>query len=872
MKSERFNSEDFGQWYTEFVLGDPKYNRRSPPYMIKLNDLPKEREKSGNVEAYTSIFRYPTPDPYVGPLLSGFLLDFDSKDDPEKARKEAIVVVRELIRRYRIPEESIGICFSGDKGFHVTVGRRVFNIQPSGLLPLVSKSMAQELQQLCRLKTLDINIYDCRRLWRLPNSKHLSGYYKIHITKSELENMTVGKMKELATNPRTTVAIVSEHSPEAEQWYLQHLNKVTQWMEEGRLEFKPSDLIGLEADPPCVQKLFQSGVLEGKRNISRYLLTVYFKTVGKSLEDCRQLLLDFNYRCAPPETREEVLRQVEYLCQQEYHVGCGNFQEYCSGKEQCPLFAKRKAADFPDSIKREGLKRLESPDLEQWVLGVYDRNIVRETENKLLLHYLLLSGRRKNPKEKQIILLLGDPGGGKTQLANETTRFHATKKRGRLSERALDYGDLSNYDILYLQEIMGVEKEERGISTLRFLSAEDKGYTVEVVVRDPKTGRFTTEEYVIPPICVLSTLTSVAVESQLERRSWLLNVDQSEEQTRLIFNHKARKEKERFLELMGKKEPDKDLETLECTMNMLEDGEVIVPFPKSLTKALDATMLRSRGDYDKIMSLIKLRAWYHQRQRKCLVSPDSTKIWIATPKDGIESLKLAAKAMRRWKTQLDERLIEALPHIRELVHEPAYVGRDESEAVYGVTAGKLAKKMRISDQTSRTYLNAMRERGVLTYTQPKGRLKVYEFVVPEDEIEKKLELTSIEVNEDALVLEFEKEAEDFLEEYCLKRNVEGGDKEVRKQATTTTPAFVQNIQTKSEATSVQTKMFFDRIPPSEPCELCGKHPIEYEVFRDDMMILGRCPRCFEKMRSELKTTKFIEKSPRRIGEQFLDKA
>ena len=859
-------NEDFSEWYVEYVVGSPE-NRETPPRMIKLKDLAAERQRHSDVESYTSIFRHKTPDPYVGPLLSSFPLDFDAKDDIRKAQNEVIAVIDELIRRYDIPEEAIGICFSGGKGFHLTISRHVFNVQPCGFLPQVWKSMAQELTQQCRLKTLDLDLYNCRRLWRLPNSKHPSGFYKIHLTRSELEKLTVEDIKDLATKPRTTVAIVPKHSLKAERWYQQHFEKVKQWMEERKQEFKPSDLVMLGTDLLCVSKLFQPGVPEGKRNTSRYTLIVYFRTAGKSLEECKQLLLDFNSRCTPPEKQEEILKQVEYLYQQEYHVGCGNFQEYCPGKDQCLLFMRRKITEFPEDIQKEALERLGSPDLEQWVLSVYDKSVVRETENKLLLHYLELSGRRKNPREKQIILLMGDPGGGKTQLANETTRLHRTKKRGRFSEHALDYSDLKNHDILYIQEILGVEKEEKGISTIRFLSAEDKGYTVEIAVRDPKTGKFTTEEYFIPPMCVVSTLTSVAVESQLERRSWLLNVDQSEEQTKLILEHKAKKEKERFLELMGRKEPDKDLQVLECTINMLEDGEVIVPFPGSLTKALDTAMLRSRGDYDKIMSLIKLRAWYHQRQRTRLTAPEGTKIWIASPEDGVVSLKLAAKAMRRWKTQLDERLIEALPHIKALVHEPAYISRDEGGTVYGVTASKLAKKMRISDQTSRNYLRILSDRGVLTYTEPKGRLRVYEFTIPEEEIEKKLEVTSVELKEITLASDFEKEAEEFLTGYQFKRKAEGEGKEIEGATAATTPTFVQIITEKPKSASKpmaetggapEDAWPFRHVKPGAPCELCGKHPVEYLVTRPDGAVLRRCEKCFNELRSGATKIRFVE--------------
>jgi len=872
-------SEDFHEWYVEFVAGNPRYGRKSPPHMIMLKDLPKERYRNSDVEAYTSIFRFPTPDPYIGPMLSGLLLDFDDAENPERARREAAVVVNEIMRRYRVSEESIGICFSGGKGFHLAFSRHIFKVQSGAFLPQVWKSMATELKEQCRLKTLDLSIYDCRRLWRLPNSKHASGYYKIHITKSELENLSIEKIRDLATKPRTTVATAPKHSPEAEQWYKQHAEKVNSQITERKEAFKTLDLITLTTEPPCVQKLFQQGAPEGKRNISRYALTVYFRTAGKSLDECRALILDFNDRCSPPERPEEAARQVEYLYEREYHVGCGAFQEHCPGKAECALFAKGKITEFPEDIKEEALRHLESPDLEQWTLSVYDNLIVRETGNKLLCHYLELSGRRKNPREKQIVLLMGDPGAGKTAIANETTRFHKTKKRGRLSERALDYGDLSGFQILYLQEIVGVEKEEHGISTLRFLSAEDKGYTVEVVVRDPKTGRYTTEEFVIPSICVVSTLISVEVEPQLERRAWLLNVDQSEEQTRLVLEHKAKKERERFLELMGQKQPNKDLEILECAIDMLGDGEVVVPYPLTLTDALDTSMLRSRGDYDKLMTLIKLRVWYHQRQRQQMTTPEGQKVWIATPEDGIKSLQLAAKAMRRWKTQLDERLISALPYVMELVDEPAHVSKDESEVVYGVTASMLAKKMRISDPTARKYLRTMSERGVLTCIQPRGQLKVYQLMGSEREIEKKLELSSLSVNNGGLRVKFEKEAEEFLKEYRSKRNAGTEGIESGKPGTTIPESFGSDTTEKpetasknekqTETTLIQTKAVFpedplealyQRIKPAEPCDLCGRHPVEYMIYMSDETLLERCPACFKGLQASFPRMKFTKVS------------
>jgi len=322
------------------VSGGPD-GRQSPPYMVQLKDLTAERVKHGDVEAYSSIYRYPTSDPYSGPVLSGWYMDFDCAENPGRAQKECAAVVSRLVNEFRIPEEMIGIAFSGGKGFHMVLNRRVFNAQPSEDLPKVWRSMMEEMVHVCKLKTVDSVIYHRRALWRLPNSKHRSGYYKIHITKSELDNTPIEKIRELATKPRLTLAIVPSHVPEAERWYLKHVSEIKKRVSEWKEKLDAADLSVLKADLPCVQKLFGSGAPLGRRNIARYVLGVSFRTAGKSLEECQRLLVEFNSRCDPPESEANVVNDVTRLYTSEYHVGCGDFEEYCPGKEACPLFTEK---------------------------------------------------------------------------------------------------------------------------------------------------------------------------------------------------------------------------------------------------------------------------------------------------------------------------------------------------------------------------------------------------------------------------------------------------------------------------------------------------------------------------------------------------
>jgi hypothetical protein len=52
--------------------------------------------------------------------------------------------------------------------------------------------------------------------------------------------------------------------------------------------------------------------------------------------------------------------------------------------------------------------------------------------------------------------------------------------------------------------------------------------------------------------------------------------------------------------------------------------------------------------------------------------------------------------------------------------------------------------------------------------------------------------------------------------------------------------------------------FFVRVPPAEPCELCGAHSVEFEIKTDDGAVLRRCLSCFEEMRRSFMKVRWIQ--------------
>lgn len=321
-------------WYVEVSEG---LSRKTPPTMIKIYNLQKWQKKHQNSKRglFRSIYQYPTEDPYIGGVLSDLYLDFDSEENPDKARKEAIALVKTLISDYDIPEDNINIAFSGMKGISLTISYKVFNAEARADLPLVWKSIVKHLICKLNLKTVDTKVYERRRLWRLLNSKHQkSGLYKIPLTFTELEKLTIKEIRQKAVKPRPQPFVAAHPNPvpKAVGLFQEHLKKVVEWKQKRKESFESMEIKSVGEDPPCVQKLFKQGAEEDARNISLFQLAVYWAQKGLSEPEIVKLGYEFAKHCKQglhpfPEGSEiETTAHSAYEGVQDgrYSVGCSS--------------------------------------------------------------------------------------------------------------------------------------------------------------------------------------------------------------------------------------------------------------------------------------------------------------------------------------------------------------------------------------------------------------------------------------------------------------------------------------------------------------------------------------------------------------------
>jgi len=446
------------------------------------------------------------------------------------------------------------------------------------------------------------------------------------------------------------------------------------------------------------------------------------------------------------ETKEEAERIINYIRSTIKKIVRG---------EAVRVYTKEELEEAREEALR--ILTLEDP-LEEIGKLLEDWGIVGEEENKKAIFLLLLSGKIRDPKLKQIILLKGEPGAGKSTLMKIASLFKV-KDVGRFTEHALDYTDLTNYEVLRLKEIGHMDEEKQGVSTVKFLSADDQGYTVEYTIRG-KDGRFTTETRRIPPITLITSTTRVDLDPQFERRAWIFNADESEEQTKRILEAKARMREEENLKKLGVLEEtskERAEKILRAIVDLLDpEVDVIIPFPRTLTKILKTKKLRVRGDYDKLYSLIYCGNFLLQ-YRLGVKENNGKRFVIADPHYTYKIIKIIEEPLTSMSLDLEKRARMLIKSLEELDITQA------GDTIEKAHREQIARMLGKSERTIRHYFNSWEKAGYVSSEGGRGRPKVYTLLYDLEEIKRREAGVLEELKEDRLIEEMEKEKEKFLE-------------------------------------------------------------------------------------------------------------
>ena len=151
------------------------------PVLISWDEVYEYSKKNSHTGVYTSIFHYDNKDLDQARRLGNLYFDFDDSAHPERAQQEAIRLVDYLCDKNIYPD-ALRVYFTGAKGFHVEAEAVALSIDPAHNLADIYRFIAESIAKELELTTLDTAVYDLRRMWRLPNTRHQkTGLYKTEL-------------------------------------------------------------------------------------------------------------------------------------------------------------------------------------------------------------------------------------------------------------------------------------------------------------------------------------------------------------------------------------------------------------------------------------------------------------------------------------------------------------------------------------------------------------------------------------------------------------------------------------------------------------------------------------------------------------------
>jgi len=282
-------------------------------------------QERNNFSVFKTAYRYNRSDVDNADLYGDFYLDFDDEEDFEKVRADAITALSYLKICYHISDEYVSIYFSGCKGVHLIVPSYILGVEPTPILNQVYKHMAGSISSFTKYKTIDLQIYDSKRMFRIPNSIHeKTSLYKIPLTPDELRNSTIDEIREMARCSRTSHVLDYHLNSYAQQQFKRTIEEFYKYHKEINKDRRYKAVLNFT--PPCIEYILEHGAVEGSRNITIACLSSFCKSSGKSLNETITFISEWNSRNVKPTGEKELERTVRSIFLGDKQFGCSTLK------------------------------------------------------------------------------------------------------------------------------------------------------------------------------------------------------------------------------------------------------------------------------------------------------------------------------------------------------------------------------------------------------------------------------------------------------------------------------------------------------------------------------------------------------------------
>ncbi len=220
--SHNWKYYELGRLYENRVVREqqgPKGQRE--PKFFTLDQIPRFRKKYDNTGLYISVYAFNKQDIETSTRLAPLFFDLDAED-----LEESLSDAKKLISFFgdMLEPSAIRLYFSGKKGFHIELEPLALGITGQKDLKSVFREIATDLIKDLDLTTVDLRVYDDRRMWRLANSIHQkTGLYKTHLPQDVLfSDNAIKKILEWATVAHTEDVPEQKLNIRAASWFREY--------------------------------------------------------------------------------------------------------------------------------------------------------------------------------------------------------------------------------------------------------------------------------------------------------------------------------------------------------------------------------------------------------------------------------------------------------------------------------------------------------------------------------------------------------------------------------------------------------------------------------------------------------------------------
>jgi hypothetical protein len=291
-----------------------RYKDDSNCILFDFERVEEFRELNNNTGIYTSIWLYNKLEIESAVRFAPLYFDLDSKDieDSFKDTKILFSYLNEFV-----PAEAIQIFFTGKKGFHIECSPITLGINPSNNLTNMFRYIASTLKSELKIDSLDLQVYDNRRMWRLEGSRHQdTGLFKTLIDGQMLQK-DIETIREFSSQRRSYFNHLETFSASANEWFRnlsyemeidkerskdfltyfnRHGSSVFKSFESGEKEFTPKRLI---ENCPSVKRLWQEAIdkkhLDHEARLFLCSILTYSEDSIKFLHEILSNCNDYNY-------------------------------------------------------------------------------------------------------------------------------------------------------------------------------------------------------------------------------------------------------------------------------------------------------------------------------------------------------------------------------------------------------------------------------------------------------------------------------------------------------------------------------------------------------------------------------------------------